>query len=373
MDKDNVSIDNMDKETKIKMMRKLMLSMLESDVDGTFKEACDVMTNVIDNYESIDKDMVSRLNDIFSNDLVKREKFTDIIKAIGQGSTVVYFKSAQLFKIYKQSELEQLLGGQLRTIYKQLNESFEVVPNASKQKIVMLCDISLETKIERIKTYIVQFMIGEGISQFTDSDIVCYKGKEALEIIINDYYVDSQEEHDKVVQKLLKYITQQEKSSNIERYIGTGTYSEFEGVKMIPMPSEKELIATKYIEPLLTMISNVQKCSGFKNQIIVNLTVNNDNSVNTTTNNMIPNEDNGEMDQFVDYILEEKPDWYTPNKWILISTLYDKFIDVCNSTISKQRFSINSYNHIFSKKCQKVISGKKGRAVLLFDFDILEK
>jgi len=358
-----IAMDNMDdglihltdgntiksKEAKIQMIRKMMEELLEEDVDDTVKDGFIAMKAIIDNYESIDKDMVERLNDIFSNNLIKKKEYADIIKAIGQGSTVVYFKSAQLFKVYKKTELETLLGGQLRTIYKQLNESYEVVPNESKQKIVMLCDSSLEDKIEPIKTHIVQFMINEGITQFTNKDIVCYKGKDALEIIINDYYVDSQEEHDKIVQKLLKYITQQEKSSNIERYIATGTYSEFDGVKMIPMPSEKELFATNYIEPLLTMISNVQECNGFKNQIHLNITINNnnvdnsvDNSINTTNNTTIhesqeSNENN--LYDFIKHIREDRPDWYKESKWIKKDIILEKYNEKYEN-ISKRAMSM---------------------------------
>ena len=373
---DNNTINS--KETRIQMIRKLMEQVLEDDNDDTFKESFSLVTDTIDNYESIDREMVTRLNSIFSNDLLKRENFDDIIKAISSGSTVVYFKSAQLFKVYKPLDVEQLLGGQLRTIYKQLNESFEVVPNDSKQKIVMLCDSSLENKIERIKKYIVNFMVKEGIIQFTDKDIVCYKGKEALEIIINDYYVDNQDEHDKVVQKLLKYITKEEKSSNIERYMGTAaTYSEFDGIKMIQMPSGKELFATTYIEPLLTMVSNVNKCSGFKNQMNLNVTINNDNSVNSVnsvdnsinTTNITQNEDNIDISQFIEYILEETPTWYTPDKWILISTLYDKFVEITNSMLTRQKFSMYINTKLFIRKAQKVINNKKGRAVLLVKYD----
>jgi hypothetical protein len=344
-----INIDNLGKEESRQMIRKLMAKMLSDETDDNIKDGCDILTKALNNYDQLDQNMIARLNDIFSNDLIKKKEYSDIIKAIGQGSTVVYFKSAQLFKVYKKTELESLLGGQLRTIYKQLNESFEMVPNESKQKIVMLCDSSLEDKIEPIKTHIVQFMINEGITQFTDNDIVCYKGKDALEIIINDYYVDSQEEHDKIVQKLLKYITQQEKSSNIERYIATGTYSEFDGVKMIPMPSEKELFATNYIEPLLTMISNVQECNGFKNQIHLNVTINNnnvdnsvDNSINTTNNTTIhesqeSNENN--LYDFIKHIREDRPDWYKESKWIKKDIILEKYNEIYEN-ISKRAMSM---------------------------------
>jgi len=315
-----------------KIMRELMekmSQMLENNIgDTNVKDTFNAMVNAFDNYESIDKDMVERLNNIFSNDLVKKEQFVSIVKAIRQGSTVVYFKSAQLFKVYKKTELETLLGGQIRTIYKQLNESYEVIPNDSKQKIIILGDISLADSIERIKTYIVSFMISEGITTFTDNDIVCYKSKESIEIIINDYYVENQTEHDEIVKKLLNYILQQEKNTKIVQKINTLSYSEFEGVKMVSMPSEKQLLATEYIEPLLTMISNVTQCSGFKNQINLSVTIHdhsintiNDNSINTTNINENPKT----IKTFCKYLFDERPEWYIENTYVPIEIIEQKY------------------------------------------------
>jgi len=259
----------------------------------------------------------------------------------------------------------------LRTIYKQFSESYEVVSNESKQKIVILGDISLTDKLEHIKTYIAEFMVNEGFDEFSVKDIVCYKRIDGLEIIINDYYVENQKQHSEIVQKLLAYIIQQEKNTNITRKIDTISYSEFDGVKMIPLPSNKELIATEYIEPILTMISNVKNCNGYKN-LTVNLTINNIDNSNTTINNTHLSEDNNDVDIFIDYILENRPNWYKEKQWMLISTLYDHFIEVSNSTISKQRFSSLANNKLFSKKAHKIIENKKGRAILLFSFDQLE-
>ena len=362
-------------ETKIQMVRRLMGEILEEDVD-TFENLFNNMTDTFDNYESIDKEMVKRLKSIFSNDLFKKEKFADIIKAIEQGSTVVYFKSAQLFKVYKKTELETLLGGQIRTIYKQLDESYEIVPNDSKQKIIILGDISLADSIEHIKTYIVSFMISEGLLNFTDNDIVCYKSKDTIEIIINDYYVENRTEHDEVVKKLLKYIFQQGKNTKIVQKINTNPFSEFDGVKMVSMPSNKKLLATEYIEPLLTMISNVTECSKFKNNINLNLTIHNDHSVNNnsinTTNNIIQTDNVDIIQTFIDYILDERPDWYNQGQWMLVGTLYIKFVERCGSSLSKIQFSTRAINNLFSRKAHKVIDSTRGRAVLLFTYEYLE-
>jgi len=361
-------IYRMDTKAAIEMLNKLTRMLAEGSVDDSLKDAIDVMTNAFNNYEQLDHDMIARLNDIFSNELIKKKEYTDIIKAIGQGSTVVYFKSAQLFKVYKKIELEQLLGGQLRTIYKQFNESYELVSNESKQKIVMLCDVSLTSKIESIKTYIVEFMINEGIINFNDSDIVCYKGKDALEIIINNYYVENQKEHNEIVEKLLKYITQQEKSSNIVHKIHTSSYSEFDGMKMISMPSEKELIATKYIEPLLTMISNVHQCSGYRSHITLNVTnIINDNSVHTTTNNNNAEIDSnsGNVYEFIKYIRDEKPDWYQESTWIKKDVMLEKYNELFEN-VSKKSFSTMFKDKLYKSEKRQMVEKTRYMFVKLF-------
>jgi hypothetical protein len=357
-------------DSRIQIIRKMMEELLENGIDDTVKDGCIAMKAIIDNYESIDKEVVERLNNIFSNDLVKKENFSDIVKAIGQGSTVVYFKSAQLFKVYKKTELETLLGGQIRTIYKQLNESYEVISNDSKQKIIILGDISLADNIERIKTYIVSFMIREGITTFSDNDIVCYKGKESIEIIINDYYVENQTEHDEIVKKLLKYIFQQEKNTKIVQKINTNPFSEFDGVKMVSMPSEKQLLATEYIEPLLTMISNVTQCSGFRNHITLNVTnIIHDNSVNTTNNNTTVNElipgDNYNVYDFIKYIRDEEPDWYEASAWVKKEILFEKYTELYDM-VSKKTFAKLFKDKLYKMEKRQMVNKSRDIFVKLF-------
>jgi len=360
--------NNCGNETKTQMVCRLMAEILEEGGDDTVKNGWISMKSIIDNYESIDKEMVERLNSIFSNDVIKKEQFDDIVKAIGQGSTVVYFKSAQLFKVYKKTELETLLGGQIRTIYKQLDESYEVVSNDSKQKIIILGDVSLADSIEQIKTYIVEFMIGEGIKTFTYNDIVCYKGRESIEIIINDYYVENQSEHDEVVKKLLKYIFQQEKNTKIVQKINTNTFSEFEGIKMISMPSNKQLLATDYIEPLLTMISNVTQCSGFKNQITLNVTnIINDHSVNTTNNivNAPTDENSINIYEFIKHIRDEKPEWYKESTWVKKDILLEKYNELYEP-VHKRSFDVMFKNKLYISEKRKMIDKVRYMFVELF-------
>jgi hypothetical protein len=110
-----INIDNLGKEARIQMMRKLMSKMLSDDIDDSnISATVKTLFDQLDNYELIDREMVAKLTGIFQDSLEKKDVF-DMVKAIDEGSTIVYFKSAQLFKIYKKEELMSLLDGQLRT------------------------------------------------------------------------------------------------------------------------------------------------------------------------------------------------------------------------------------------------------------------
>ena len=217
-------------------------------------------------------------------------------------------------------------------------------------------------------------MIGEGILNFTDNDLVCYKGKESIEIIINDYYVENRTEHDKVVKKLLKYIFQQEKNTKIVQKINTNPFSEFDGVTMVYMPSEKKLLATEYIEPLLTMISNVTECSKFKNNINLSVTItnnNNDHSIHnnhsiTTINNNENNNDN--VKDFGKYIRDTRPEWYTPETLFDKNSLLTKYENIYGS-ISKHMFHKSFIGKIFNKTTRVGIRGIRYTKVMLFKYD----
>jgi len=369
MDVNSEEINNLGKEDALRMIRKYMAKILEDDKDGTFKDACNIMTNVIDNYESIDKEMVARLNDIFSNDMVRKEEYLNVLTAIKDGSTVVYFKSAQLFKVYKPSELENLLGGQLRTIYRQFKESYELVPNDSKQKIIIMGDSSLIDKLDRITSYITRFMKNEGMNDFKNDDVVCYKNDDRLEIIINNYYVENSLERNEIVQKLLNFIVEQEKNDLIVGKIMPANlkYSEFKGVEMISMPTEKELISSKYIEPIMAMVGNIHKCTGYGkltvNVHIENMHVHNDNSTNITEVKSYENKND-----FGKYIRDTKPDWYTPGVQFDKNILLKKYEEVYGN-ITKQMFHKTYVGKIFDKTTRVVISGVRVTNVRLFNYD----
>jgi len=375
----------MDKEQTINDIYSQLKQFQNDEWDEDLINQIKNLAETLKTYSSIDKGMVETLHSLFNTDsLLKKKACEKVMESVENGSIIVYFRSAQLFKVYKKEELINLLDGQLRTAYKNLHQSFEVVPSNSEQKIIIMGDITLVDQIDHIKKYILQFMINKGVQDFKDKDIICFKNESTnmIEIVINNYYVNNSSERNEIVQDLLKYILTMEKNTNMTRKLGyMPDCSEFDNADVVSMPSEKQLINEDkcFIEMVDRLVRNTSKCSKLikeGNTFIVNfgnmnMTINNGGVVNN--DNATHNEESDEIAQFIEYILDKKPKWYKESQWILISTLYEQFVEICNSSINKQRFSNNANHKLFSKKAQKVIKNKKGRAVLLFDFKTLEK
>jgi hypothetical protein len=358
------------------LSKKESLESLES-LDKNIYDTTVTLIKQLENYESIDHDFVVTLKNYLGDNLLDKHSYNEIIDAIKHGSTVVYFKSAQLFKIYKQSDLQSLLSGQLRTIYKEFVESYEIVPNDSKQKIVIMGEHSLIKDIASVKTHICKFMLTKGIDSFKEDDIVCFKNNTMLEIIINNYYVSNSIARDAIVKDLLQYIFQEDKNTAIVSKLGRTTFSEFTGVDMIPMPSEKQLLNSTFIEYVDGLVGNIEKCSKLDKQgNTYNITLQVVNMQNATINNaeVINNHGGPDQSEIVDfgkYIRDNKPEWYTPNTLFDKQLLRDKYIDLYGG-ITKAMFHKSFVNKIFTKTVRVASRNIRIAKVLLFEYnDIL--
>jgi hypothetical protein len=308
--------------------------------------------------------MIKKLHDMFSDELVKKDAL-NMMRSVEEGSTIVYFKSAKLFKVYKKEELDMLLSRQLSTIYKHLNQSYEVVPNSSNQKIIIMGDVSLIDKIDHIKKHITQFMHNKGIDSFKSDDIVCFKSN-ILEIVINNYYVNNSEERDAIVKDLMKYILSQDKNESIVRQIQTLKLSDIDGADMYSMPSEKQLLGNVYIDMVDRLVRNTTQCANLNrsgNTYILNF----GNNV-TITN--IENADNvtvtlsDKVGDFVTYLQTNKPAWYKEGTLMNKSILYAKYIEQFGE-ITKFLFTSTFKNKIFSKETRTAYRKGDGRTVVV--------
>jgi hypothetical protein len=221
------------------LSKKESLESLES-LDKNIYDAAVTLIKQLENYESIDKEMVARLNDMFSNDLIKKREYADIIKAITEGSTVVYFKSAQLFKVYKKSELETL-NTHRNGDFGDCDSMFQLILNKSSQKVIMIADISLLENVDQLIQYVVQFMHKTNINDFC-ADNITYSMGEELIININGYYVKNIDEKDKFVKSLMEFIYMCEKNDNMVRQFKLIQYCEFEDAKVYYIPLNENIV-----------------------------------------------------------------------------------------------------------------------------------
>jgi len=290
--------------------------------------------------ESIDDSMVLMLTDIFrDNSLITKEALQNVMTSLVNASTVVYFKSAQMCKIYNKNEIETLLEGQLRTMYKRFKDTYEVIPNDSKQKIVIMCDIAIQDKIDSIKNYIKEFMhVTKKLTNFSENDIVCYNAGNTIHIVLTNYYVNSANEREHVVMELVKFIRIKEANNDLSKQIMSyiEPNSDFENADIVLMPTEKLQISGKNIQYLDGLISNVQNCDHISSGKTIIFNINNINTINNNIDNSVNiktniNTDGNYIDEYVQYIKTNKPTWYKSGelveKALLVreyETLYDK-------------------------------------------------
>jgi len=379
MDVDNLA------DTK-KMLRYLLETVDIKGVPNKIAETIKIAAEQMENYAAIDQEMVQILQSYLGNDLVQKDNYGDIVKAVGEGSVIVYFKSAQLFKIYKKEELDTLLGGQLRTIYRRINQSFEVVPDLAKQKIIILGDASLLNSIDKIKLHIMLFMREKGIINFKEDDIVCFTNGNTIEIIINNYYVTSSQERHSVVADLLSYIFKKEKNNNITRQLTSRIESEFDGASMITMPNEKQLITHNFVEYIDSLVGNVEKCTRIgrdgNTYITFNVNVQNQNAevinnadvvqnVGTINNVDAAADDMQNIGDFGKYIIENKPLWYKPGKSIEKNVLHDKYMEVFGD-ISKINFHKAFSEKIFKNSVRVTVKKVKITKVTMLKYNEIQ-
>jgi hypothetical protein len=179
----------------------------------------------LDNYESIDKEMVSKLNSIFQDSLEKKEAF-NMAKAIDEGSTIVYFKSAQLFKVYKPLDVEQI-NEQLIDIFREYNDIYQVISKNHPQKVSIETDLTLLDNVAVFIKYVIEFMKTLGFTSFNETNI-SYNEIKSLVFTIDGYYVKNSKEKQKFIDNLNKYIYKQSHGVNIVNTIKIIQYSEFD-------------------------------------------------------------------------------------------------------------------------------------------------
>lgn len=112
---------------------------------------------------------------------------------------------------------------------------------------------------------------------------------------------------------------------------------------------------TEIYDMLLILIDNKKS-----EQPIINI----NNNINTAE---IPN-DVSSLEEFVNYIKIEKPDWFEENRWQHQYELYDKYLEMGNK-VSKVKFSSYLYGRIYTHRKQMRIGNINRIAWKMKKFD----
>lgn len=345
-------------------------------------------------WKNLDHELLELLKDLYLEDkLVQYEKhqYSEIINNIDEGSYVIYFKNAEVFKVYSPKNIDTLTNHMnTRTILKKTQDVYEIVDKNHPQKIIIIIDGSVKAELTKIRNYVFMFF-----SKYDDllnrKDIITFQDPVTnnLEILINGLYVKNYENKENFVKKLVQYIETEERklgsdaSFDIEK-IKNWRYCEIPGAEMYRIPQRKQNLDSDKMNHVSEYVANVQNCRLLGNtvHIIINNgtigNIGNNNTNNHHGNNTITTESNieeledvescDEIQEFVKHIRDTHPTWYKPGKWMYTKDLYSQFVKLCGSEISKDKFSKNSINVLFSKRGNIKVKNIQGRAVLLLPY-----
>jgi len=327
-----------------------------------------VITSYKDNL-SMDNDLLKRLTDIANahkEDLITGDNYTDLLHKINNNSIIVYFKSANVFRVYDAAQISTDLTNHLNVDFNKNKQMYEVIPNNLPQKIIIMCEPGIKSYISTIKDYLMNYMQSKGTSVKND-DIKIFENETGIvEIVVNGFYVENFSEREKVVSGLMRYIDLQERSNIMTDKMKKHEFNPFDNSQIVSMPNCKTSIDGKPFNLVEVLIRNIDKCTHMTNgNIYVNIeTMNIAETIKTKNVSIItPN-----IGDFGKYIRNNKPEWYKPGTWFNKDILRNEYIEIYGD-ISIPTFHKTFVGKIFDKTTRKSENGIRVTKVLLFKYN----
>jgi len=338
------------------------------------------LKNSIDRYQtdlSVDKDLLIRLKDIANirkEQLMTGDQYPDLLKKISKDSIIIYFKSADVFRVYDGSQVTSDLTNHLNADFSKNKDIYEVIPNDLPQKIIIMCEKGIAGHMKDIISYVIEFMESKGVKGMKESDIRTFENDSGfVEIIVNGFYAANYDEREKIVRGLMRFIDLKEKNSMVTDKMRRHEFTPFENTQMVAMPNCKTQLDGRGFNLVDVLIRNIDQCKNLSTgNVYINIgTLNVADTVNmadTINNNMSPKKKKTVVGDFCSYIKTNKPDWYTPEKWIPKDLLRNKYIEQFGN-ITGPKFHKIFVDKIFKNSRRATIKGDRVTQVLLFHYD----
>jgi len=375
-------------EDQLAILQNCLERLNKTEHDDDILEKVQTMIDDAQQRSKLDKDLINLLHCLSESDgskLYQKKEYSEIISKIDKSSVVIYFKKANVFKVYTPQTLESYFIGQSNTALKNKGDIYEVVNKNTPQKIIILIDASISSDLNKIRDYIFKFLTLKVCPDLNESDLTIFNNHQTkhLEILINGIYVNNYEEKEVIIKQLIDYIENEEMNKENPLDIGKiepRRVKEFTDAEVFLIPDRKICTANNTYDPLRKYVSNVNNCRALtiEGNTINIINVSGDNNtilLNGDQNNLVSPEEPENIDEIQDFIYhikETKPLWYKEGSWMLINALYTKFKEFCDSSISVNKFSRDTHLRLFKKKDVKYINKKQGRVVLLYSFNVIK-
>jgi len=339
----------------LEAFKTLLTEQIKAEGDDDLKDTMKLLLEKIASHNALDQDFIELLRILADGDgatLHKVNKYAAIAEELDQNSTVIYFKSAGLFRVYQSKDLERYFVNRTGAEFNKQKEIYEVIDDSKPQKIVIIIDSQDKTELVKIKQYILGFSEDNGVN-VSEEDLIVFDNtsENTYEIIIKSWIVRNSVEKNEKIQQLLKYIAQKEKSAVLSNKMNVVKYSDIPNTTLLAAPGIKKLIS-KYTTDL----------DGFATQGNVIIIAENFNMVSgdMITNNYT-SEAEPELD-FTNYLESANLDWYEPGNIIDYDVLLNEYIKLYGSikpiTFTKKYVGILFKKHsrprVGNKRVQKI-------------------
>lgn len=352
----------MDKRYDISVLDQYLKTLIGTKADDELISSLQNAIGVATKLNSLDHEFIDTLKfvaDYEKSNLYKAEKYQSIVGDINPSSTVIYFKTAGLFKVYESKDFDDNFLKRIRTNYKKGKEIYEVIDNNKPQKILVIIKSDNADEVSKIKKYIVQY--AKNIYAITEDDLMTFKNEITgeIEIVINKFHVPNAQAKSEFILKLLQYITEKEKSTAISDKMKLSSVSAIDNTSMVLIPELKKLLDQHINKEVEGYISR---------PVIININIG--NMQNITNAHVVQQgtiyNNSSKPDKFINHLRQTSPAWYIPDEVIEYDILYEEYRII--GSLSKKAFTTKYFNVLFKKDKRVTKDGKFVQLVKLLDY-----